>query len=317
LESKGRNDRKTSDPHRLRTYSFVATLAIISLIIGVSYYQTLPSVGHIPSDFTFVSQEWMPYVPSDAEYVGYVNYRVAYSVTGNSSLFGFRPLLEFPQLGFEIIPVDVVYEAAIQLPEPRYSGSALLIQISASKQSLLTEELASANRTKIPVPDSYDGYAVYSLLTREVGDNTTTPGYLALVNNHMLFSNDKKTGLQNVQVILDQVTAKQESLFDDQNIRRSVYATGVTDQNYVALFVGRFPTQLNDTEMATKSIIGNGDSIQVSRAFLFPSSDIALARWGQAHTLYRDASSYRILDSLLVVTYNYPLNRIQTEIVGI
>lgn len=96
-----------------------------------------------------------------------------------------------------------------------------------------------------------------------------------------------------------------------------MYATGVTDQSYVALFVGRFPTQLNDTVMATKSIIGNGDSIQVSRALLFPSSDVALQRLAQARQVYRNADSYRILDSWLVVTYTYPPARIQSEIVGI
>ena len=91
----------------------------------------------------------------------------------------------------------------------------------------------------------------------------------------------------------------------------------VTDQNYVALFIGRFPTQLNDTLMATKTIIGNGAFIQVARAFLFPSSDIALARWDDAHQIYRNAASYSILDSWLVVTYEYPLTSIQSEIIGI
>jgi hypothetical protein len=152
---------------------------------------------------------------------------------------------------------------------------------------------------------------------QEIGDKSASLGYLAVVNHHILLSNDKTTGLQNVQAILDQISSNGPSLFDDVTVRRSVYATGVTDQTYVALFVGRFPTQLNDTVMATKSIIGNGDSIQVSRALLFPSSDIALQRWNQAHQVYRNADSYRILDSFLVVTYNYPPTKIQTEIVGI
>ncbi len=137
------------------------------------------------------------------------------------------------------------------------------------------------------------------------------------MNQHILLSNDKNTGLQNVQAILDKVSSNGQGLFDDLRVRRSVYASGVTDQSYVALFVGRFPTQLNDTVMATKSIIGSGGSIQVSRALLFPSSDIALQRWNQAHQVYRNANSYRILDSWLVVTYNYPPTKMQTELVGI
>jgi hypothetical protein len=301
----------------LRTYSFLATFTIIIIIIGASYYQTLPSVEHIPDTFVFNSQEWMPYVPADAEFVEYLNYKQAYSVSGNSTLFGESALLQLPQLGFSIIPVDITYEVTIQLPEPRYSGSAILLQVSEGKQASLNQELASANLTKVRAPLIYDGFAVYSLLMQEVGDKSVSLGYLAVVNHHIFLSNDKTTGLQNVQAILDQISSSGQSLFDDVTVRRSVYATGVTDQSYVALFVGRFPTQLNDTLMATKSITGNGGSIQVSRALLFASSDIALQRWDQAHKVYRNADSYRILDSWLVVTYNYPPTKIRTEIVGI
>jgi len=305
------------DPHRLRVYSFVTTLAVITIIIGASYYQTLPTVEHIPDTFTFNSQEWMAYVPANAEYVGYINYREAYSASGNSSLFGEGVLIQLPQLGVEIIPLDIMYEVAIQLPEPTYSGSALLLQVSAGKQTNLSDELASANLTKIHPPLIYDGFALYALLMQEIGDNSPTLGYLAVVNHHIILSDDKNTGLQNVQAILDQITSNRSSLFDNATVRRSVYATGVTDQSYIALFVGRFSTQLNDTEMATKSVIGNGGSIQVSRALLFPSSDIALARLGEAHQVYKNAATYQVLDSWLVVTYDYPPTRIRSEIIGI
>ncbi|MGP8129215.1 MAG: hypothetical protein ACLP9D_15580 [Candidatus Bathyarchaeia archaeon] len=301
----------------MRTYSFVATFAVIIVIIGASYYQTLPTVEHIPDTFVFNSQEWMPYVPSDAEFVGYLNYKQAYSVSGNSSLFGESALIQLPQLGFSIIPVDITYEVTIQLPEPKYSGSATLLQVSAVKETSLLQGLASANLTKVRPPLIYDGYALYGLLMKEIGDVSSTLGYLAVVNHHILLSDDKTTGLQNVQEILDQISSSGRSLFDNVTVRRSIYAAGVTDQRYVALFVGRFPTQLNDTVMATKSIIGSGGSIQVSRALLFPSMDIALQRLNQAHQVYRNADTYRILDSFLVVTYNYPATKIQTEIVGI
>jgi hypothetical protein len=152
---------------------------------------------------------------------------------------------------------------------------------------------------------------------KELGDKTVGAGYLAVVSNHIILSNDKTSALRNVEAVLDQVSSDSPSLFDDATVRSGIYATGVTDQSCIALFVGRFATQLNDTEMATKTVIGSGGSIQVSRAFLFPSSDIALQRWSQAHTVYRDAETYSILDSWLVVTYDYPLSRLPVEIVGI
>jgi len=309
--------QKRNKPSRYRTYSFLATLAIIFVIIGVSYYQTLPTVGHIPDSFVFNSQEWMAYAPANAEFVGYVNYKQVYSTTGNSSIFGTDVVIAFTQLGFNIIPLDLTYEVGIQLPEPPYSGSALVLQVSAWKMTRLTQFLASANLTKIQRPLSYDGYLVYGLLMKELGDKVAGLGYLAVVNGDIILSADKASALQNVEAVLDQISSDRPSLFNDVTVRRGIYATGVTDQNCIALFVGRFSTQLNNTEMATKSVIGTGGSIQVSRAFLFPSSDLALQRWSQAHTVYRDADSYSILDSWLVVTYDYPLSRIPVEIVGI
>jgi hypothetical protein len=259
----------------------------------------------------------MIFVPANTEFVGYVNYQQAYSVTGNSSLFGANVIIAFTQLGFNIIPLDIIYEVGIQLPEPAFSGSALVLQLSNWKQTILTQLLATANLTKIERPLSYDGYVVYGLLMKEVGDKSPGFGYLAMVNGQVILSTDKTSGLRDVEAVLDQISSGRPGLFDDVTVRSGIYATGLTDQNCIALFVGRFATQLNDSEMATKSVIGTGGSIQVSRAFLFPSSDVALQRWSQAHTIYRDAVAYNVLDSWLVVTYNYPLTRLPVEIVGI
>jgi len=256
----------------------------------------------------------MVFVPSDAEYVGYVNYEQAYSVSHNASLFGTDALFELPQLGFQVVPSDIAYEVVIQLPEPRYSGSASMLELVSGKQAELSNLLSSANVAKI---HAYAGYRVFELLTLKLGDKTSSLGFIAIVNGRVVFSNDQNTGLQNVEAILDQASSSRNGLFDQATVQRAVYASGVTDQDYVGLFVGMFPTQLNDTQMAVKSVVGKGDSLSVSRALLFPSSDVALQRLDQAHEIYKNASSYRILDSWLVVTYSYPLSRMPAELLGI
>lgn len=311
--------RQSKDRSRLRVYSFVATLLIIVIIVAGSYYQTLPTVEHIPDNFTFIPREWMSYTPSYAQYVDYVNYQQAYAFSHNVSLFGFESVIQLPQAGLSILPNDIIYELDVQLQEPQYSGSATILQLQSAKQSSLTETLQTLNSTKTAPSTSYDGYTVYELLVQRFGDKQAALGFLCIVNQDVLLSNDAKSSLANVKAILDQVSTKRLSLFDDTNVRRAVFATGVTDQNYVGLFVGMFPTQLNDTRMAVKTVLGNGDSvsIEVSRALLFPSSDIALARLDQAHRIYKNAASYSILDSWLVVMYNYPESRLQAELTGI
>jgi hypothetical protein len=283
------------------------------VIVGL-YYQSLPKVEHIPASFEFKFQEWMTYVPSDAEYVGYVNYGQAYYVSDNSSLFGADIVFELPQLGFKIIPNDITYELTIQLPEPQYSGSTTVLQLTAGKQTELANDI---NVTRTPTPLIYRGHNIYEFLMRKFGDQYSNLGFLTVVNNDLILSNDKSTARQNVEAIVDQASSHGNSLFDDMSVRRGAYATGAEDQSYVGLFVGMFSTQLNDTKMVIKSVTGNGDSISVSRALLFPTSDTALERWDQAHEVYKNAASYRILDSWLVVTYDYPLGKMGSELIGI
>ena len=259
----------------------------------------------------------MAYVPPNTEYVGYVNYRVAYFLSGNSSLFGSHVILEFTELGFQVLRFDISSEVSIQLPQPPYSGSVTILQLTASKQSNLLQALALVSPIRIGTPFVYLGHTVYQMLMRKLGDSSASSGYMCIVNNRILFSNDKTASLRNVEAILDQITSTSPSLLDDPTVRRAVYTTGVTDQDYVGLFVGLFPTQMNDTKMAAKSVVGVGGSLSISRAFLFPSSNIALDRLDQAHLLYRNANSYRILDPWLVITYNYPVTRLGTELIGI
>jgi hypothetical protein len=286
------------------------------IIVGL-YYQSLPKVEHIPASFEFKFQEWMTYVPSDAEYVAYVDYGQAYYVSNNSSLFGTDIVFELPQLGFKIIPNDITYELVIQLPEPEYSGSTTVLQLTAERQTDLANDIASINVTRMPTPLIYRRHTLYEFLMRKFGDQYANLGYLTLFNQDLVLSNDKSKALQDVKAIVDQASSQGNSLFDDANVRRGTYATGVENQSYVGLYVGMFSTQLNDTKMVVKSVIGNGDSISVSRALLFPTSDTAMERLDQAHEVYKNAASYRILDSWLVVTYDYPVGRMRSELIGI
>jgi len=259
----------------------------------------------------------MSYVPSSTEYVAFVSYQQATQITHNSSLFGAESVFELPQLNFKIFPTDIIYELVVQPPEPRYSGSTEILQLTLDAEARLVDDLQSANTTKIPAPFVYDDLTIHELLMQRFGDKAPSLGYMSIVKHHLILSNDMNTALQDVEFVLDQNSSNAPTLFDNVTVRQAVYATGVTDQTYVGLFVGMFPTQLNDTRMAAKSIISDGNSITVSRALLFPTPDIALGRLGQAHEIFQRATSYRILDSWMVVSYDYPLVRLPAELTGI
>jgi len=298
----------------LRTYSFLATLAIIGVIVGASYVSSLPKVEHLPDTIQFYAQPWMAYVPAETYYVGYVSYEDAIDASGNSTLFGTGPLLELAQLLFDFYPHDVVYEVDIELPTPDYSGTVTLLRVSLDQLNGLAVRLS--NSTKIP-SRNYHGFEIYSLLMSKPGYQKPQLGYLTIFNGYVLFSDDQSTGKQNVERIIDQAPENTPDLFDNEAVRRSVYASGVRDQPYIGLYVGMFPSQLNNTKMIVKSVIQQGNRIAVTRAVLFPNTDSALGQFGEAHRIYRDASSYRILDSWLVIAYQYSMGKLRGELIGI
>lgn len=308
---------KRKESHSLRTYSFLATLVILSIIIGGSYYNSLPKVEHIPTNFQFGSASWMAFVPQTAQYVAYVDYQEAYSISGNTLLFGTLPLFQFYQLPVNIPPQSVIYDLDIQVPQPVGSG-AVTVSVVKLRNDTLDITLNELAKTNLP-RTNYDGYSVYDLLAV---DETSSPQklisiYTAIVGDELIVSIDPNYGKYGVETILDQYTSQAPTLFDNSNVRRGVYASGAASGPYIGLFVGTFSSQFNNTRMIIKSIIPDSNGITVTRSVLFSSSDLAMSEFGHAHNVYRNANSYRVLDQWLVISYNYATDKLRGEITGI
>jgi len=314
-----RKDKRATkkDSHSLRTYSFIATLVLLSIIVGGSYYSSLPKVEHIPSNFQFQPANWMRFVPQTAQYVAFVDYQQAYSTSGNTFLFGTSPVFQFYQLPVSIPPQSVLYDIDIQIPQPVSTGAVTVSVIRLRNDTLhiIQSELAKANLPKA----EYDGYSAYNLLT--VDKTASTPKiisvYTALIEDGLILSIDQNYGKYGVETILDQYTSQAPTLFDNSDVRRGVYASGAAAGPYIGLFVGTFSSQFNNTRMIVKSVIPNANGISVTRSVLFSSSDSAMSEFGHAHNIYRNADSYRVIDQWLVISYNYSIDKLRGEITGI
>lgn len=249
-------------------------LALLAIIIGASYYSSLPSVEHIPSSFQFELATWMAFVPQTAQYVAFVDYQQAYSTSGNTFLFGTSPVFRFYQLPISIPPQSVIYDLDIQVPQPVGTG-AVTVSVVKLRNDTLQVILGELEKTKLPKTE-YDGYSVYNLLTV---DQTSSPPklistYTAIVGDGLILSIDPNYGKYGVETILDQYTSQAPTLFDNSDVRRGVYASGATAGPYIGLFVGTFSSQFNNTRMIVKSVIPNVNGIAVTRSVLFPSSDL-------------------------------------------
>jgi hypothetical protein len=310
----GQKKAKRRRNERLRGYSFLATLGIVVIVIVASYISSLPQVEHIPDKFEFNSQAWMKYVPNPVETAFYLDYDSASALSGNPEYFGSDALLHLYQLNFSIFPQDVSYEVDIELPPPLFNGTVTVMALHNQQFGAL--QGAVERETKAP-SFPYQGHSVRELLMRRSGDQKLLQGFLSTVDEYVIFSYDQVAGRRNVQKILDQFAFDAPSLFDNVTVRAGVYAAGVADQRYIGLQIGMFQTQLNQSQMIVKATVQDGTGILVTRSILFPSSDIALSQYGEAHRIYRDAASYKILDSWLVVAYRYPVDRLKIELSGI
>jgi hypothetical protein len=256
----------------------------------------------------------MRYVPNPVEYILYVDFDSAYALAGSAQVFGSEPLLQLYQLNFSIFPREALYEVDMQLPSPLYGGTVSVMKLHNGTMAVLQTQLEKEAQGS---HFSYQGYTVHVLLMKKAGDQKQVQGFIGIADGYVVLSNDQAKGREEVQRVLDQFAFSAPNLFDDVTVRRGVYSLGPADQQYVGLYVGMFQTQLNDSRMIVKSVVQDGSGILVTRSILFPSEDIALNRFGEAHRIYRDASSYRILDSWLVVVYRYSIDRLRAELTGI
>ena len=309
-----KNKARRRGNERLRAYSFFATLIIIAIVIVGSYISSQPQIGHIPENFEFNLQAWMKYVPSQVVSVFYVDYDRAYGLSGSSQYFGSDPLLYLYQSNFSLFTQDVSYEVDMELPPPQFNGTVTVIKLHDQQLGALRSAIERV--TKAP-SSTYQGYVVRELLILRPGEQKPLQCFLSIADGYAVFSYDPIKAQHGVQRILDQFAFDAPSLFDNATVRTGVYATGVTNQPYIGLGIGMFQTVLNQSRMIVKSTIQDGTGILVTRSILFPSGDMALNQFGEAHREYRDAANYKILDSWLVVSYNYPASRLKIELSGL
>jgi hypothetical protein len=255
----------------------------------------------------------MQYVPANAQYVSYINYEKVYMVSGNAEFFGSEPLLQLHQINFKINPQDVLYEVDVQTQIAQNDVTANLIRF---RDETLVELLKSAEDSTRIFRSSYHGFTIYGMLMRYPKQREFVLGYVSFVNDYMVVCGEERNGKETVERVIDQYISNSASLFDDYRVRKAVYASGIINQTLISLYVGMFPTQLSGTQMIVKSIVSDANGIVVTRSLMFPTEDLASDQFQEAHRVYRNASGYRILDSYLVVTYRFSIDKLRDELVG-
>jgi hypothetical protein len=159
----------------------LATIGLLLVILIGSYIALQPRVADLPATVPFQHEDWMTFVPSSAQFVGYVNYRACMEATGNYSLFGTDPLLEIYSPPYALYAASIEYEVSVNLPSQgskETSPTVSIVKINSQELKDLENALQPSTYVrKIPHGDT----TLFDLLIRHKERNPQlVPASLAL-----------------------------------------------------------------------------------------------------------------------------------------
>jgi len=294
------------------------TVGLLAVILIGAYLTLQPRVEALPPTIPFHSEDWMSYVPSSAEFVAYVNYDACFEASGNYSLFGRDPLLEIYSPPFVVYPKSIEYEIAINLPasagSKELSPTVNVVKIEPEELKSLEDALESATVVRRM---TYGSYTIFDLLVRHKERETQlVSASLTVADGHILLA--EGTGTKSLLTeILDTANHEPSQFFSQASARTALYAAGGTNNEYLALFIATFPTQVQGASIAMKTVRTTSNSVTSQIAFSFGSQDKAKNQYQAVKSLYTGGSDYWILDDYVVVTFHYDMSKLGEQIRGL
>lgn len=310
--------RKKSRRSRLTLYSMLATVALLCGAIWLGpYFALQPRVQTLPSKVPFSQQEWMSYIPESAQFVAYVNYQAAFEATGNRSFFGTDPLLEVYSPPFTIYSNSVEYELGINLAGPGATQgvpAVSVIKIGLDEARNLETALNSdpgLHRSE------HESHEIFSLLIRRKELQVPlVSASIAIDGQHVLLAQGAASAASVIQV-LDAADDSQKQLFSKSSAQTALYASSGGDNRYLALFIATFPTQVEGSSIAMKTVATDSEGFTSRFAFSFNSTDQARTHYDSIRRLYNGGKDYWLLGPFVVATFEYDLSKLADQIRGL
>jgi hypothetical protein len=308
---------KPRQRNKVRLYSMLATFGLLLVILIGSYVALQPRVADLPATIPFQHGDWMTFVPSSAQFVGYVNYRGCMEATGNYSLFGTDPLLEIYYPPYALYATSIEYEVSVNLPSQgskETSPTVSIVKINSQELEDLENALQSSTYLrKIRHGDT----ALFDLLIRHKERNPQlVPASLAIAHERIIFA--EGTGAANsVGLILDTIGYESRQLFSLESSRAVAYASGGSSGDYLALFVATFPTQIEGANIMMKTVRSASNLVTTQIALSFDTQNKAKSQYQAVKNLYSGGSDYSVLGPFVVARFNREISTLRNEIRGL
>ena len=176
-------------------------------------------------------------------------------------------------------------------------------------------EVALMNSTRIR-GTTHGDHTIFTLLIRRPELKTQLVGANVVIAHGHLFSQGAGSMVP-LTTVLDTADHEPNEFFSQQSARTALCASGGADNDYLALLVATFPTQIERAKIAMKTVRTASQTVTSQIAFSFDSQDQARTQYGSVKKLYTGAKDYWILGPFDVVTFEYDISKLGDQVRGL
>ena len=209
------------------------------------------------------------------------------------------------------------YELAINLGDQgskERSSTASVVKAELNELRSLDDALTSSPSLQ---RTAHGQHVIFNLLIhRKELEPPLVSASLAIANGHLLLAQGSGS-TNSITQILGTADYGQHQLFSQSSVRTALYASGGAENQYLALFVATFPTQIEGARTAMKTVSSTSGTVFSRIAFSFDSQDQARAQYESVRRLYTDGTDCWILGPFVVVTFQHDIRMLGDQIRGL
>ena len=291
---------------RAFVYSFVLTLVILGGLALVLYLNSGPvTTNHLPTTLPHYHPVWGKYVPSDAIYLGMVNYSMIAATNSSLPRPGSLVTLTSPRVSINRSDVAVFVEVALATP----NATIDLTFLRPSSYSTVAGVLA----TRGAPPYYVDGYQIYPIVT--TANAQPIRGLVALLPDDYAveISLGVHLGVEAVTKSLDVATGKVDSILSRTDIPPLFYIVGGATNHY-AIDIQNFPGVVLTGQLTMTSVDQAGSYVQVSNVVEFSDPKVASSQVQTVRSAYLLAHQFVVYDSFVKAIEFHPIASLEAEV---
>lgn len=297
------------------TVTFSIVFAVLLLGTFAVIFFNGPTIYHFPSKYSIPLADWMGLIPQQATSFEAINVTAvkASSVAFNPAAAYF---VNIQQTGQRIYFTNTQLVATYYLPTSNPQSNETEIIIFQTPTNVYEQlEQSLSNSSKIPKL-TYAGYTLYFITNNDTLTRTVAQGVMVFYKEFILYTQSTPSPEGSMESALQLLIQSGQTLVQQNDVVRSLYAALQNRSNYLALFYQGHLTQIPNSIGGAKSVQVLNDHIIGTYAFEFSNLSAAKGEYKTVTFTYSNATSAYILDNYVVTTLIFSPQAAGAELQG-